>query len=341
MPPALRANVVKVWGDPGRDWLAGLPHTLQTVAELWSLELTRSTYDLSFHWVAPATTQDGGPAVLKLGVPGEAHLEREAAALRAYDGYGAARLLARASDHGALLIERLRPGHNAAAMVPHADEDATSAVTEVLSRLHEASPDGVALPEVSALREDFQALLASPELPGPPRPLVERALGLLDELCADTARRCVVHGDLHHDNVLAASRTPWLAIDPHGHLGDPGYDVGAMLFNPRIGERDDQLLALVDARLEQLADELAMAPERVVAWGFVKAVLSEVWSAGEGWQPTRALDVAELLAQRLARPRRAPRPTPPRSELLVILSGDTDHQVRSRRGCAVGSGPCC
>lgn len=299
LPSGLRSNVVQTWGNRGRDWLAGLPEVVQSVSELWGLELTRTTYDLTFHWVAPATAADGAPAVLKLGVPGEEHLARETAALRAYGGVGAARLLADSPRHGALLIERLRPGHNAAAMVPDADEDGTSAVTAVLRALHGAAPDGVALPEVAALREDFEELLTQPELPGPPRALVERALGLLDELCADATRRCVVHGDLHHDNVLAASRTAWLAIDPHGHLGDPGYDVGAMLFNPRIDERDDRLLALVEARVEQLADELAMAPERVVAWGFVKAVLSETWSAGADWQPGRAFDVADLLARRL------------------------------------------
>ena len=31
----------------------------------------------------------------------------------------------------------------------------------------------------------------------------------------------MLHGDLHHDNVLTADREPWLAIDPHGVLGDP------------------------------------------------------------------------------------------------------------------------
>jgi len=299
VPPALRANVVEVWGDAGRSWLTGLPDTVRKIAELWGLQLTRSAYEMSFHWVAPVAAPDGTPAVLKLGVPGEVHLEREGATLRAYDGHGAARLLAHAPEYGALLIERLRPGQQAATLVPHADEDATSAITGVLRQLHDAPVHGTTLPELTALGDDFRVLLAQPQLPGPPRPLVERALGLFDELCADVPRRCVVHGDLHHDNVLAGSRTPWLAIDPHGHLGDPGYDVGAMLFNPRIDERDEQLLALVDARVAQIADQLAMPLDRVVAWGFVKAVLSEVWSAGEGWQPTRALDVAELLAPRV------------------------------------------
>ncbi len=30
--------------------------------------------------------------------------------------------------------------------------------------------------------------------------------------------------DLHPDNVLAAEREPWLAIDPKPYVGDPTYD---------------------------------------------------------------------------------------------------------------------
>lgn len=113
------------------------------------------------------------------------------------------------------------------------------------------------------------------------------------------------YGDLHHDNILRATREPWLAIDPHGIVGDPGYEVGALLFNPDPGNRDEALTALVPSRVEQLADELAMPLDRVVAWGFVKAVLSDVWSVEN--QPgsaarspiSRALDVAHRLLPRL------------------------------------------
>ncbi|HEY3189963.1 MAG TPA: aminoglycoside phosphotransferase family protein, partial [Solirubrobacteraceae bacterium] len=121
-----------------------------------------------------------------------------------------------------------------------------------------------------------------------------------DELCASAPARLVLHGDLHHDNVLRAEREPWLAIDPHGVVGDPGYDCGAMLYNPEPWRREDDLLALVPARIEQLADGFGIPVDRVVAWGFVMGVLSEVWMAQSAGQPGgRALDVATMLYPRL------------------------------------------
>ena len=132
-----------------------------------------------------------------------------------------------------------------------------------------------------------------------------RAGGLMRELCASATERVVLHGDLHHDNILRATREPWLAIDPHGIVGDPGYEVGALLFNPDPDNRDEELTALVPSRVEQLADQLAMPVDRVRAWGFVRAVMSDVWSA-QGWSSasdrspiSRALDVARRLLPRL------------------------------------------
>ena len=67
----------------------------------------------------------------------------------------------------------------------------------------------------------------------------------------------VLHGDLHHFNILAAERQPWLAIDPKGVVGEPVYETGALLRNPW-----PDLLSLPDPgrilarRVDQLAEEL-------------------------------------------------------------------------------------
>ncbi|WP_254716731.1 aminoglycoside phosphotransferase family protein [Actinomadura sp. WMMB 499] len=114
-------------------------------------------------------------------------------------------------------------------------------------------------------------------------------------MCADSGERFVLHGDLHHDNVLRGGREPWLAIDPHGLVGDRGYEIGPVLYNPDPDVRDERLLGLVPARVERLADGLGMPVERAVAWGFASCVLSEVWEAQGGEPGGRALDVARLL----------------------------------------------
>ncbi|HWS37596.1 MAG TPA: aminoglycoside phosphotransferase family protein, partial [Actinoplanes sp.] len=175
--------------------------------------------------------------------------------------------------------------------------------------------DGPVLPELSGRSASFADHLRRFPGDGPiPRHLVERAAILFDDLCASATERVVLHGDLHHDNILTAAegrvsarhdegRTEperWLAIDPHGVVGDPGYEVGALLYNPGPGTADDTVLGLAESRIEQLADSLGMPLDRVVAWGFVQGVLSEVWTfEGGATTNTRALRLAERLSPML------------------------------------------
>jgi len=298
VPDVLTRNVLGAWGEDGARWLAALPGLREDVASAWGL---REPYLLSYHWVAPATRADGTAVVLKLGVPGAEHLPVEAATLQCWGGAGAVRLLAYEPAWGALLLERATPGTMARSLVPARDTEATAAIVGVMRRLHAARvPDG-GLPDLESQGEAFARHLAVFAGDDPlPRAMVERAGGLFDELCASAPARVVLHGDLHHDNVLAAEREPWLAIDPHGVVGDPGYEAGALVHNPEPDRHDDELLALLPARIEQLADGMGQPVERIRAWAFVKSVLSEVWTAEDGGPVGGlALDVAHRLWPRV------------------------------------------
>jgi streptomycin 6-kinase len=108
----------------------------------------------------------------------------------------------------------------------------------------------------------------------------------------------LLHGDLHHHNILSAERQPWLALDPKGVIGEPAYEVGALLRNPF-----PQILSLpgpgrlLARRVDQLAAELDFDRQRLVGWGIAQAVLAAWWSFedhGHGWQG--CLTCAELLA---------------------------------------------
>jgi streptomycin 6-kinase len=272
---------------------------LAALARDWGLT-PGDRFESSWHDVFAVTCADGTPAVLKTGP----EVAAEAAALAVFGGRGAVRLLRADLDREALLLERIAPGWRLRDLVPDRDAAATSAAVGVMRRLHVPPPPGCRIREAVTQAEAFDGYARRFGTAGPlPLDMVVRAGGLMRELCASATGRAVLHGDLHHDNILRATREPWLAIDPHGIVGDPGYEVGALLYNPDPDNRDEALTALVPARVEQLADELAMPVDRVVAWGFVKAMLSDVWTTedwlpGAGWSPvSRAFDVACLLAR--------------------------------------------
>ncbi len=245
-------------------------------------------------YVALAVRADGTEVVLKLGVPHHM-LTAEIEALRLFDGRGIVKLLDADPDLGALVLERLKPGAPLADLPD--DAQATSIAAEVIERLRRPAPDDHPFPTVAewaaglgTLRSWFDGGT------GPlPAPLVERAEALFAELTATMGEPVLLHGDLHHDNILSAEREPWLAIDPKGVVGEAEYEVGALLRN-RLFKQPKPAVAL-SRRVDQLVERLGFDRARVVGWGLAQTVLSAWWNYEDhGRVREESIACAELIA---------------------------------------------
>ena len=214
-----------------------------------------------------------------------AELRREVEALRLL-GPPAVRLLRVEGE--VLVLERVRPGTPVAA---RPDDEALGAITAALLALWVPAPAGCGLPTV---RQECTALYDEDAVKVLPAAIVHAARSMLDQLLRDPAQDRVLHGDLHQQNLLWSADRGWVAIDPHGVVGDPGYDVGPLLINPWNADP----AALLSHRLPLLAQRLHMPVQRVAGWGLVRAVLAEAWHVQDtGEVAGGALQVAERLAQ--------------------------------------------
>lgn len=276
----------EVWGDDGLQWLERLPDILADCERRWLLTVGPPFTSLSYNYAAPAERADGTRAVLKLSFPGEKEFRSEAAALQVFEGRGIAQLLEVDLDTGAMLLERLEPGTPLEKLVRKDDEQATTVATSIMRELWRLAPADGPFPTVEQWGTGFTRLLRArfDGGTGPlPAALVEEAERLFMELAGSAAKPVLLHGDLHHGNILEAQREPWLAIDPKGVLGEPAYETGSLLRNPW-----PHLLSLPNPgkvlarRIDQMAGDLGFDRERIRAWGFAQAVLSAVWVVDDG-----------------------------------------------------------
>ena len=275
---------VELHGEAGSLWLRSLPAVVERCAARWSLKVFPPFTPLSYNYAAPAEGPGGARFVLKVGVPVR-ELLTEIEALRAFDGRGAARLVEADASAGALLLERLEPGTPLTALCERDDAAATSTAASVMRKLWRTPPDGHTFPTVADWGKGFKRLRERfGGGTGPfPRALVEEAETLFRELLESSAEPALLHGDLHHGNILAAAREPWLAIDPKGLVAEPAYEVGALLRNPQPQLlRHPDPVRLTERRIAQLSDELDLEPARVRGWGLAQAVLSEWWTIEDG-----------------------------------------------------------
>ena len=295
--PASFARAMRdVYGDAGGAWLEELPSLVEAACKRWSLEAAEPAWPLTYNYVAPVTQADGSAAILKVGFPSKEQ-RTEAAALRHFAGDGMAALLAEAPELGALLLERLDPGQSLEVLED--DVAATSAAAGVMRRLRRPAPAGEGFPTVSDWGRGFAKMRATFGDAPPFSPaLASQAEELFAALLASSGEQLLLHGDLHHGNILSARRAPWQAIDPKGVIGEAAYETGALLRNPRALFLQRNAGQAIERRLAELADELAVDRERLRGWGIAQAVLSAWWSYedhGRGWE--MAMTCAELLAR--------------------------------------------
>lgn len=292
--PAFHARVIAVHGDLGRAWLDDLAAVVETQRLRWSLG-PLSPYELSYHWVAAADRADGTRCVLKLSPPGAQEPVIEAQWLRRVNGQGAVRLIDSDPANGALLLERADPGAALATLVPEHDDEACDAIVAVAAAIRRPAQPA-AVPMLAARVADLGAHRQAHRAGSDPLPagLVAEAQHVATRLLATAPPAVLLHGDLHHDNILRSERRGWLAIDPHGLVGDPAYEFAAALYNPfSLGPL---AASLASRRAHRMAEAACLPEERVRGWGFVQAVLSAVWSLDEDLTPdAHVLAVADAL----------------------------------------------
>ena len=277
-------------GEEGRTWLRKLPGLLQQAELRWDIQLL-PPFTLSYNYVAPARRRDGSEVVLKAGLPGNLEVQSEIETLRAYAGEGMARLLEEDRSNGLFLIERMKPGAELAEVED--DEEATRTAAAVMRKLRRPVPAGTESFFASAeswakaftrLREQFDGAT------GPfDAAMISRAEGFLRELLPSQGKRVLLHGDLHHWNILSSERGGWLAIDPKWLIAEAEYEPGALLRNPIPQAAGwPELARIQQRRIAILCEELGFDCQRVAAWAFAQAVLAAVWSFEEDgivWQP--------------------------------------------------------
>jgi streptomycin 6-kinase len=285
-PPEFVQRTIAVHGPRAQEWLDTLPSLISQLQDRWALEIGAPFLPLSYHFVTRARQSPDREVVLKLAVPGQ-DLYREARCLVAFGGRGAVRLLESDLELGALLLERITPGWDIRGLD---DAQAISATTDVLKRLHRPATDASMFSTVQDWGKGFHRLRGKyGGHTGPiPGAIFARAEAIFSDLANSMSRPVLLHGDLHHENILASARDGWLAIDPQGVIGEPAYEVGAFLRNPMPSLLDRPNLEQVLARRIQLFSEtLGLDPIRLRGWGFAQAVLAAVWSIEDhesGWE---------------------------------------------------------
>lgn len=305
LPDGYEERVPRSW----RPWLGLLPELVDTYLERWELTVV-GEFPLSHCYVVPVERSDGRPCVLKIqptGIPEAEGAERELLGLR-LAGPVAIGVVEEDAGNGVLLLERALPG---IALDEMADGDADDEVTETLAMVISnygrplEDPDSLGLRPLEEFREAFERFdrgphgrVARSKAAAAPETRLSVILGMdelgsaiqmirsarhtaervLVELLADRGQPYLLHGDLHHGNVLSDEQRGLLVIDPWGLYGDRSADVAPALHNPLdyVAQAPD-LDSLIRRRLDIYSQVLDLDKEQLTAWCYAYNVIRALW----------------------------------------------------------------
>ncbi|MEJ7861583.1 MAG: aminoglycoside phosphotransferase family protein [Pyrinomonadaceae bacterium] len=123
-----------------------------------------------------------------------------------------------------------------------------------------------------------------------------KARRFYEQLSFASKHKFLIHGDLHHENILSAFREPFLAIDPKSIVGDIGYEISVFLNNHlwRLAS-DTNVQEKLSVAVRQFSEAFAIQPQDLRKWAFAQMVLSAWWTFeenGKNWQTD--LTLAEI-----------------------------------------------
>ncbi|WP_335869812.1 aminoglycoside phosphotransferase family protein [Bacillus sp. 2205SS5-2] len=270
----LKKTLIGVHGEQkALKWVKDFPRLASTIETTYEGKIG-THFELSYHFVAPFHLDEVRSLVIKAGVPSHA-FNLEVQALKDFACNSIVRLFEEDSSEGWMLIEHLTPGYSLREVKE--EEKRLDITARLLQELWRTPPERHSYPLMKQWASGFERMRKTFDGGTGPLPAskIEKAEKLFRQLLHSTDTPTLLHGDLHHGNILYSERRGWIAIDAKGVVGDPASDLYPYLSNELLNVENP--LTLLQQRIAFFSFALTIDPNRIIQWGFARSVLSAVW----------------------------------------------------------------
>jgi streptomycin 6-kinase len=283
IPGYFRDSIHRFFGEAGDVWFSELGERLQACVGKWHLVNCMVADNLSVNLICYADSPEYGPVVLKIGFP-HPEFYSELAALALYNGGKVCALYDADLDLGAMLLERVLPGYNL-----KTEQDVEERLRTALRVIPNLPMPVDIHPSIPAFADWIDRAFARARREQKVCPMLltylDETEALFYEVTAQEPANYLLHGDLHHENMLYRANGDWVVIDPKGVTGIPSLEAGRYILNAisftAEGQRRQALEHMVSAFAEAFK-----RPRRILAiCALVDCILSRTWTFEEHLTP--------------------------------------------------------
>jgi len=247
---------------------------LNKYAALWGLSDFEQIDYYSVNCLFTCVSVKHGPCVMKIS-PHPEGLINEYHMLKDFAGNGLCKVYEEDVNNGVLLIERITPGTQLR------DESALDTRLDIFCQLfrglHKPPTDKTKYPTymdwVSRIaaymrtRSDFKDM--------------SQKMTKAEEVCRCLWRKytgeMLLHGDLHHDNILLGEHG-YRIIDPKGVVGDAVFDIPRFILNEDDLDKGEKFPYIV----RTLAEKLGVPTQDIILLFYVEMCMANSWNVESG-----------------------------------------------------------
>ncbi|MCJ0931460.1 aminoglycoside phosphotransferase family protein [Virgibacillus halodenitrificans] len=302
IPQAFQTKINNAFGKEGEKWLNLLPKRVDIYLHKWKLVNHGPVTNLSYNYVLNVTDTEGNPYILKLGVP-NADFANEIRTVQIYNGTGCARVIKAVPEEGVMLLEQLQPGTMLDTL--ETEEEQLVQFVNVWKAIRRPIPPREKQ-QTPFIADWFQGITTYRKTYREGDRIKEEHLLLaeqyIEEINQTTKGAALLHGDLHHENILYSMHKGWLAIDPKGVIGDEYYDTVSFLINKLEGKSNQRYV--LRYRVKRLSELLQLEEKRLLKAAVALSTLYACWAQEDGvpeWKQTYQCTIwfSEFLAELL------------------------------------------
>jgi len=264
----------------GRAFYEKVMADMDAYAGKWALTSFQLVPSYSANLVFLCESERFGSAVLKLSNLSHDEILTELNTLREYDGRRFCKVFDADMENGVILEECVRPG------IPLRDESSLdkrlSVFCSLYKGLHIAPAKSDMYPtytqwvgritEYMSKREDCKPLYAH----------MKKANDICLSVAAQYSQTMLLHGDLHHDNILLGADGRYVIIDPKGVIGDPVFDIPRFVLNEFEDDKNADLYNKINGIIGTLEKNLHIPNEIIRQCLYVETAMGTCWCVDDG-----------------------------------------------------------
>ncbi len=275
IPEFFKEKTIRVFGQKGHKWLSDLPDIVDKCKQKWNLSNLFIVEDLSFNFICTAKSSIYGDVVLKIGIP-NTEFFNEVNALSYFKDDMICQLYDYDKEYGAILLERIIPGDN---LLTANNNKWLKIAANMTYKLSIEIEDNDLFPDYKDwINKAFNRAKKENKMDKDMLNLIYKAENIFYDIEKMNYRKVLLHGDLHHWNLLFDENKGWKVIDPKGVIGIPVMESARFLDNQiTITESLGDFKAL-DNMISVFSNKFSESKLIVAQNLFIILVLSTCWS---------------------------------------------------------------